>query len=344
MSSFSGSESGENITIATNCTTPFDDHLYAIVAAVAATAGFISFLASCFVIFIITIFKKWRFPTQRLILYLAITAALLSLVFVLQRIDYENQTEVSYSNFCIFSGFLSQLIGWMVLNAVICITTSLLVTAFSNKRLTTRLEITFVFVIFVLPFLFNWIPFIESAYGKAGPWCWIRSLDRDTCSEYTFGTAMELVLWYVPLYVIMFVLIVLYVIVLVKVYRTKQAWTGKFDPQAKDAQEQIRRELVPLIAYPLIFFVLNIAPFINRIDGLIDPENPKAVLWFLSAATFPLQGGAIAIAFSLDPETRKRLTLANFSAAFRGFRRTGTVKEYDIPTTEEFELSYRREK
>ena len=340
MSSFSGSGSGENTT--TNCTSPYDDHIYVIVASVAATVGFISLLASCFVIFIITIFKKWRFPTQRLILYLAITAALSSLASVLQRIDYQNQTGASYTNFCIFAGFLSQLTGWMLLNAIICITTSLLVKAFSNKKLTTRVEITFIFVIFVLPFLFNWIPFIEWAYGKAGAWCWIRATDN--CMKFHFGSVLELALWYVPVYVIMIVLIVLYVIVLVKVHRTKQVWTGNFDPQAKDTQEKMTREVLPIIAYPLIFFLLNIPAFINRIYEVVNPDNPSPVIWFLAAATYPLQGAPIAIVFSLDPETRKRLTLANLTAAFRAFRRTGAVKEYTIPTDTKFESTYKREK
>ena len=331
--------------VLTNCTASFDDRIFTILAAFTAAAGFVSLLANCFVIFLIILFKKWRFPTQRLILYMAITAALLSLAAVLLRVDYENQTGVAYRNFCIFSGFLSQLTGWMFLNAVICIMTSLLVTAFSNKSLTTRLEITFVFVIFVLPFLFNWIPFIQSAYGKAGPWCWIRSVDEDTCTDFAFGTAMQLALWYVPLYVIMIVLIVLYVIVLVKVHRTKQAWTGKFDPQEKDAQKRMRQEVLQLLAYPLIFFLLNILPFINRIYGVINPDNPEPVLWFLSAATFPLQGGAIAIAFSLDPETRKRLTPANMKAAFSALcREKDVVQEYNITTgSGQFEASYGRD-
>lgn len=330
-------ELGNSTEPPTTCNNPFDDRIYAIVAAVAATSAFISFLASGFVILIIILFKKWRFYTQRLILYLAITAALLSLAYLLQRTDYENQS-VHYSNFCIFAGFLSQVTSWMVLNAIVCIMTSLLLTAFFNKR-AEKYEILFLFLIFVFPLTFNWIPFIKSTYGKAGAWCWIRSKDDTTCQKFEFGQVLQLVLWYIPLYVVMFVLIVLYVIVLVKLHRTKRMWTGNIDPYAKKIQEQISKEILPLLAYPLVFILLSIPPFINRIHSAADPQNPEPVLWVISAALFPLQGGVIAIAFSLDPETRKRLTLANFKAAFSNFRRTKAVQEYNIPGNEELEKS-----
>ena len=324
----------------TNCSNPFNDPIYAKVAAVAAASGSISFLASCFVIFIIVLFKKWRFFTQRLILYLAISAALESLATILQRTDYDNVDTTHYNNFCIFAGFLGQVTGWMVLNSVISITVSLLLTAFTNKQ-AGRFEIVYTLLIFVFPLTINWIPFINSSYGRAGAWCWIRS---ETCQKLEFGWVLQLVLWYIPLYVIMFILIILYVIVLVKLHRTKRRWTGTFEPRRKKTQELMAQEMLPLIAYPLVFFLLNITPFINRIHGAADPQNPNIVLWFISAALFPLQGGVIAIAFCLDPETRKRLNLANFKSAFMTFGKNKVVKEYNFPGNEEREKSQTQEK
>ena len=327
----------------TNCSNPFNDPIYAKVAAVAAASGSISFLASCFVIFIIVLFKKWRFFTQRLILYLAISAALESLAFILQRTDYDNVETTHYNNFCIFAGFLSQVTAWMVLNSVISIMASLLLTAFTSKR-AGRFEIVYTLLIFVFPLMINWIPFINTSYGRAGAWCWIRSKDDGTCQKLHFGQVLQLVLWYIPLYVIMFILIILYVIVLVKLHRTKRRWTGTFDQQGKKTQELMAQEMLSLIAYPLVFFLLNITPFINRIHNLADPQNPNIVLWFISAVLFPLQGGVIAIAFCLDPETRKRLNLPNFKAAFMTFGKNKVVKEYNFPGNEEREMSPTQEK
>lgn len=333
----SGSGSGEFPTNYTKpCINPFDDSIYAIVAAVAAASGLISMLASCFIIFIIILFKKWKFFSQRLILYLAITAALLSLAMVLQRVDYNNQRSKNYENFCIFAGFLSQVTGWMVLDAVICIQIFLLLAVFTDKQ-PERFEAIFVLLIFVFPLTFNWIPLIHSTYGKAGAWCWIRSKNDKTCEAIRFGGVLQLVLWYIPLYVTMVVLVVLYVAVLVKLHSMKRKWTGDFNPHSVKKSKQMTREILPLIIYPLIFFVLNIPPFINRIHGVANPNDPEPALWFIAALLFPLQGGAIALCFSLDPETRKRLKVANFRAAFSEFCQSKKVKEYPISAEPEFE-------
>ena len=301
-------------------------------------------LASCFIIFIILLFKKWRFFGQRLVLYLAITSALLGLSFVLLRVDYQNQISTPYTNFCVWAGFVSQVTSWMVLDAIICITVSLLLRAFTGKH-PERLEPLFFFLIFLFPLTFNWIPFIRLSYGKAGAWCWIRSRNDATCERHTLGQVLQLVLWYIPLYIIMLILVALYVIVLVKLHRDKQQWTGKVDPQSTKTKERMSKEILPLLAYPLIYFLLNIPPFINRIHGAVKPDNPAPALWFISGILFPLQGGVIALAFSLDPGTRKRLTPANFRAAFSELCRSKkrTIKEYPIPAEKELEKEPEKE-
>ena len=126
--------------------------------------------------------------------------------------------------------------------------------------------------------------------------------------------------------------------VLVKVFLVRQKWTGRFDPQAEKARQKTRQQIIPLISYPLIFFLFNIPIFINRIQGLADPDNPEPALWLVSAATFPLEGAIIAMAFSLDPSTRRRMTLANFRAAIREFGKRKTVSEYPMEVTLEEDL------
>ena len=116
------SGSGELFTNSTgpNCP-PYDQKIYATVAVVAAASGFTSLLADCFVIFIIILFKKWKFFSQRLILYLAIAASMVSVATIIQRVDYDNQIGSFYSNFCAFSGFYSHISSWIFLNAIIAI-------------------------------------------------------------------------------------------------------------------------------------------------------------------------------------------------------------------------------
>ncbi len=322
----------------TPCFNPFDDKLYLVVAAAAAVSGLISLLASTFIICIIILFRKYQFFGQRLILYLAISTVVKSLTTILQRVDYTNKKTTPYNTFCILSGFLNQVSAWMVLNSVVCITLSLLTTAFFDKQ-RERLEPYFLFFIFVFPFTINWIPFVKLAYGNSGVWCWIRSTDEDTCQGFTFGQAMQLTLWYIPLFVIMVILIILYVVILIKVFVIRQKWTGRIDPQAENNRRKMQQKIFQLLSYPLIFFLLNIPLFINRMQILVAPDKPEIVLWFLAAAAFPLEGGIIAIAFSLDPSTRRRLTPTHLRAAISEFGRKKRIDEYPMENKMEDEVS-----
>ena len=249
----------------------------------------------------------------------------MSLSVILLRADYEDQTETPYYNFCVFAGFFIQVSAWMVLNAVTSIMFYLVISIFSTKN-PEKFELFFLLYTFIFPLTFNWIPFINLTYGKAGAWCWIRSLDEH-CDKYEFGRILQLALLYVPLYIIIFLLIVIYLIVLIKLHLAKKQWTGKFDLQTERVRQQVVQEILPLMAYPVIFFVFNIPPFISRIYNQVAP---RPVFWFLAAIIYPLQSGVIAIVFSLDPETRRRLTLANFRAAFSELCTKYNIVEYPI--------------
>ena len=288
-----------------------------IVGGLNAASGIVSLLASCLVVALVVLFKKWQFFTQRLVLYLAISVAFQSITAMIMKIDYNNETSEFYIRFCRFSGFVSQNATWMVLNAVASITVYIFVCAVFSKQ-TDRFEVLYLFLIFVFPLLLNWIPFIDSAYGKAGVWCWIRSTEDDSCTKFVFGRILEFVLWYVPLYLILTVLLFLYVIILVKIHCFDRGrWTGNY--KHTDDQHQIKmmsREIRSLLRYPLIYFLISLFPLSLRICKLFDVDTMKLIpLWILTAIFFPIQGGFIALAFTLDPDTRKRLRWVQIKAA-----------------------------
>ena len=288
----------------TSVCSAFEGEDFAIVAGVGAASGFISFVACLGVITLIFLFKKYLFFTQRLILYLTIAALLHSVGFMLRRVDYTHENEAT-RGFCVFIGFFELTMAWAELIAICCITINLFLNAVLRKN-TEKLEKIYIVMIFIFPFIFSWIPFINRAYGKAGAWCWIRSrTEDDSCATFKFGIYLRFILWYIPLYVTLIVLIVVYIIIIYKLSRDKWQYEGKYDPEAKQLRERRQKEVQPIIWYPLIYLLINIAPFINRIhDTAVD--SPLLVLWYLHAAILPLQGGFLAVAFTLDPETLRR--------------------------------------
>lgn len=316
---------------ATNSCSPFTGSEYAAVGGLYAASGFISLLASCFVLFLIVLFKRWKFFTQRMVLYLAASVAFQSVAAIIARVDYNNETTEFYVRFCEFSAFVGQNASWSVLMAVASITVYVFVLSVFSKR-TDRLEIGYVLFTFVLPLLFNWIPFIERTYGKAGAWCWIRNQD-DMCNTTAFGVVLQFVLWYVPLYVILCILIGLYVTILVKVHCfSRNRWIVDYKHEEENRNKQLSREIRWLLWYPLIYFIINLFPLCLRIHGLAAPRNPNLGLWILTAIFLPLQGLLNAIVFALDVDTRKKLKWVHLRAAAGEFCRSSDddIIEYPV--------------
>ena len=295
----------ENGTMASKCSV-FNTTEFAIVAGVSAASASVSFIACLGVIALIILFKKYLFFTQRLILYLTIAAMLDSIGYMLHRVDYTHENEAT-RGFCVFIGFFGQNTSWAELLAICCITVSLFLKATKHKDI-EKLEKVYFFMIFIFPLLFNWIPFIQQAYGEAGAWCWIRSLteeDDDTCTTFKFGVYLRFILWYIPLHTLLIILIVLCIVIIYKVSRDKLRYEGKYDPEAKRLREQRQKEVQAVIWYPLSFLLLKMAALTNRIHGAVS-DSPSLPLWYIHAIILPLQGGFIALAFTLDPETRRR--------------------------------------
>lgn len=86
-----------------------------------------------------------------------------------------------------------------------------------------------------------------------------------------------------------------------------------------DEQHQIKmmsREIRSLLRYPLIYFLINLFPLALRIYGVVENDISKVLpLWILTAIFYPIQGGFMALAFTLDPDTRKRLRWVQIKSA-----------------------------
>ena len=228
----------------------------------------------------------------------------------------------------------------MSLNAYVCITATLLLKIFFNTNL-EKWDVPIILFIFASPFLFNWIPFINHSYGKAGPlWCWISNVHQveGVCEFIVFGQTLQLVLWYIPLYVILSIMIIVYIAIFVKFCFYRKQWV-KFDQDVDNQRKQALKYTVSLLAYPVIYFLINIFPLINRIFGLFHPTTPSPVLWLLTGITYPQQGTAIAIVILLS--VRKKLNFTNMKAAVNEWRQKTQIKEYAIIDDElETTISY----
>lgn len=294
------------------CHEMYDSTDYKIQAALRAAVGLFSFVCCASMVFIIILFKKYKFYTQRLILYLAVVTMIHAFSYTITRVNYYTPRPIE-DPYCYFAGLLNHYTASMGLLSIWVITLNLLVKILCNRS-TVKAESAFVLVIFLLPALWFWVPVWLRAYGTAGAWCSIRSLNAD-CTPYAYRTWLRFGLWYIPLYTLMAVIVICMILAAARAARESRRWVGKWDPEVVVQSQTMKREIISLLWYPLIFLLLNTFSLIDQIYDAINPMNHSDIITYLRIFTSTARGAFIALAYGLDSETRSRLRLAQCKAA-----------------------------
>ncbi len=319
-----------------NICSVFQTHPYVIVATVSACSGIVSALCCIFVICLIFLLKKHYFFIQRMILYHCLAALFRALAVILRfhRLGYDRES-TAQDTMCIISGFTSQLTLWILIMDYSIITFILLASAVFRKNV-ARLERLYVVLIFVFPLTFNWIPFIGNSYGYARAWCWIRSVNFDDCSEHRLGEIFSTVLWNVPFFTLLFVLVSTYLFTIVYVARQRFCKRKKntkisYNPELERLKEHLNKEVWPILFFPFGIFLLNITTFINALFSFTGTP-PLYAIWILHGLFAELQGAYTVLVYVLDRKTLRRLSYSNIKAAITRARRD-TILEYPTDDT-----------
>lgn len=321
----------DNSTETPSCILLFDTVDFKVQAALRSVIGLFSCVCCALVVFIIVLFKKYKFYSQRLILYLAITAAIHAFSYSLTRVNYYTPREIE-DRYCFFGGLLNHYTAANEVLSVCFMTLNLVVKALC-RRSTVKAEPVIVVVIFLLPASWYWVPLWLNAYGTAGGWCTIRTLNSD-CTRYEYEPWLQLGLRYIPLYSLMLLTLVSIVLVAMKTTTCTRTWTstkwvGRWDPVAETAARQkLKKDIRLVIWYPIIFILFNIFALINQIFRAAG-SKPPSFLIYCRIFTSTIRGAVIALAFALDSETRQRLRPAQCKAScLEWLGRRETVEEY----------------
>lgn len=316
----------DNTTLS-SCVLLFDSADFKVQAALRSIIGLFSSVCCALVVFISVLFKKYRFYTQRLILYLAIAAMLHGFSYSLTRVNYYSPRPI-VDPYCNFGALLNHYTAANEILSVCFMTFNLVIKALFNRS-TVKAEPLIVGVIFLLPAAWKWVPVWLGAYGTSLGWCDVRTFNTD-CTRYYYEAWLQFGLRYIPLYTLMVTTLVSIVLVAVKMRMSSTKWVGRWSPTETATRESLRKEIQSLMFYPIIFILFNIFSLINQIYSAIGPLPPSPLI-YLSIFTATLRGAFIALAFALDGETRQRLKLAQCKAAcIEWVGRKQTVNEYTI--------------
>ena len=208
----------------------------------------------------------------RLAMY-QVTAALLQsfvLVFDFVLIDY-NEEELYYQVSCKYTAVMAQFLLVMNVLFISWLTFHLFAFVVFFKDL-NRLEWLYISSSVLIPLLIACIPFITDSYGVVGAWCYITSLkDEGNCTTRpdVVGITEQFTLYYGPAAFLFTVnMIAIFVMTVTMACRTwthKAYMDGEPHPEESNQYAKALKQILPLVAYPIIHFVLFLAAFSNRI-------------------------------------------------------------------------------
>ena len=214
-------------------------------------------LMACFQLFYNT--RKSTMCTQRLIIYLTLSALFHSICLSLQPMSYnykdeEAENSVFLNVSCMATGFRLQYSSWVELLFTLVITVHLVLLPFKKEYKIKWKELGYVLFPLILPLVFSWIPFLQKNYGMYGAWCWIQKDDLK-CNIFLEGMIEQFALWHGPRFILLSISLLLLAVFFCHLHRLHQ----------ESEREAMLLQIIPLVIYSIVFQVLSWFGFVNDI-------------------------------------------------------------------------------
>ena len=193
-----------------------------------------------------------------------------------------------FTPICQLAAFSLTFFFWLKLLFVSFIVVHLFIFAVIYRSI-KRFEPAYIVCSVVFSLVVATVPFMTKTYGLAGPWCWIENR-KDDCSTQVLldGVIEQFALYYGPglafLAIDSAVVIVMVTILVVRVHRERKDMKNTNHP----LQEALK-QIIPLVAYPLLFLFLLVPGFANRVYGATPNQSSVGLIYF-SSVTLSLWG------------------------------------------------------
>ena len=149
-----------------------------------------------------------------------------------------------------------------------------------------KLEVVFLVLVFGLPLVIDWIPFTTNSYGATGPWCWIRSIEKN-CTIHTAGLVEQIVLWDLPFGFVVLITLVLFI--------TSLCLLGCVikNSEAHNVIEKVITDSIFSLVFLTVMSVLYILEVTTRTYSF---SNQQLGVWVVYAISTPLGRASIPLA------------------------------------------------
>ncbi|XP_048855123.1 LOW QUALITY PROTEIN: cyclic AMP receptor-like protein A [Brienomyrus brachyistius] len=277
--------------------TEFDEYQCTVILTVKRATATFSLIGCVFMLFVIWLFRRYNSLAQKMIVSLTVAAFFDSVAYVMG----EDHPEGALCN---FQALWLTYFDWCALAWVCLITVNLYANLVKEMR-TEQYTIPYHVLAWGVPLLMSCLPLFAGYYGPAGPWCWIT----DNHVAWRFG------IWYIPLFLLIFLMICCYVRIIYVANKRMQSWFGTFNPDRERRKVSLAEEIKPLKWYPSVYLLVSLFPLINRIHNALYPRTPVFSLTLMHVFSGPLHGLANAVVFGLDRDIWGQLSLTGLQLA-----------------------------
>jgi hypothetical protein len=242
-----------------------------------------------------------------------------SVAIMVQKLDYvqlDEPHQTAVDNYCVFAGFFEYYTSLVELFMILFVIHGLYQNVIKQKP-KKYLEVIYLCVATLVPLVIACVPFFGITYGKSGPWCWIKDRTED-CERNDFGTALQFVLWYLPLIIAMILTLIASIFTCYKVRKgIENHWQGPYDPELSVHRGRLRKVFKIMLTYmPVCYLLINLCGLPNALYWAFATE-PWYPLWLISGLCPPLRGAFFAIPYLFHTETRRQIKKINISAAIK---------------------------
>ena len=275
----------------------------------------------------------------RLVIYFMLADLLQSVaqVFEVASVSYDHEQEIAYvrggwETACVMFGFMDQVSMWMSNCVILWIMFYLLATVYRLLCFRYRDSITMdsgnasrlcghkvkevfgIFLVIVIPFTFNWVPFIWRMYGFSGLFCWIKEVSNNDCNDRRLSAILMFTMSYGPLLLLVFCGFLCFLIVTTLIccslhsLEANEQLENQVKERLKRRFKRARLEVTIILVFPLVYCSLFAIVVANRLYSIThSSSHPVYPLWVAHVIASPGRLLVSPIAFLCHPYVWKTL-------------------------------------
>ena len=228
----------------------------------------VSLLACLLATILVFAFKLYRKVVYRLALYQVLSSLFLATVDVFQLVfvNYTKNPEV-YGQVCTAVGWLFMYTLWMKLLFTMWVIVHLFCFGVLHKNL-KKFEVFYVVTSLLVPGAIACVPLITHSYGLSSSRTVCFIFDAVGNSSEQKAVTERLILWDTSAIIILLAGSIAMVVMLIKLTR-QASWFFKYEPITNNDQfSKAVQQLLPLSAFPILFFVFIIPQLIYDIYSI----------------------------------------------------------------------------